>query len=83
MFTKDEENYLFIVLSQAYEYNRSKLEDISQMERAWNYLFSENSFLAKFCFIIALFLDGASFLIGLFLYACQGEKNDQSEAKAK
>ena len=83
LIAKDEENYLSTVLSEAYQYNRAKLEDISQMERAWNYLSSENRFLAVFCMIIAVFLDVASLLIGLFLYICQNERNGESNIKDK
>lgn len=64
-------NYISSILKKAYEYNRAKLENISDMERARNYLHSENSFLAICCCFIAVFLDVASCLIGLYMYTCQ------------
>lgn len=71
--TKNDENFISSVLAKSYEYSRAKLENISDMERAWNYLSSDNNFLAIFCFLIALFLDIASFLIGLCMHANQKE----------
>ncbi len=79
LLEKGGTEYVSGILSKAYEYNRNKLEDISDMERAWNYLHSENSFLAIFCGLIALFLDIASFFIGLYMYACQSKKEKLPE----
>ncbi len=79
LLEKSEAGYVSMILSKAYEYNRNKLEDISDMEQAWNYLHSENSFLAIFCGLIALFLDIASFFIGLYMYACRGKKKKLPE----
>ena len=46
------------MLKDAYQYSRDKLENISEMERAWNYLNSENNFLAWTCV-----LGGSVFLV--------------------
>lgn len=67
----EQESYVSSTLMEAYKYNRAKLENISNMERAWNYLRSDNNFLAICCYCIAVFLDIASFLIGLYMYTCQ------------
>lgn len=67
----EQENYVSNILLKAYKYSREKLEKISNLERAWNYLYSENNFLAILCFCIAIFLDIASFLIGLYMYSSQ------------
>ena len=62
-------------MREAYKYSREKLENISDMERAWNYLVnSDYRFLAVCCVIIALFLDAAAFLVGLYIYANKNEK---------
>lgn len=76
LIEKDEEGYISAVLSKSYQYNRAKLENISDMERAWNYIYSENNFLAIFCCLIAVFLDIASFFIGLYMYVCQEKSED-------
>lgn len=68
---KSEENYISNTIAQAYDYNRNRLENISDIERARNYLKSDNKLLACFCLIIAFFLDIASMFIGFFLYTCQ------------
>lgn len=73
------ENYVSRTLKEAYEYSRAKLENISDMERASDYLHSENSFLAIRCCCIAVFLDIASFLIGLYLYTCQATVDKESD----
>lgn len=78
LIEKDRENYVTNILAQAYEYSRAKLENISDMERARNYLYSENKFLAIFCCAIAVFLDVASFFIGLCMYVCQEKNQDIS-----
>lgn len=67
----EKKDYVSKTLAEAYEYSRAKLENISDLERAWNYLSSPNSFLAFFCVFIAVFLDFASFLIGIYLFAGQ------------
>lgn len=67
----EKKNYVPITLKETYEYSRAKLENISDMERASNYLHSENNYLAIRCLCIALFLDIASFLVGLYMYTCQ------------
>lgn len=67
----EQENYVSSTLLEAYKYSRAKLENISDLERAWNYLYSENNFLAILCSCIAVFLDIAAFLIGLYMYTCQ------------
>lgn len=77
LIEKDDEDYIATALSKAYEYSRAKLENISDMERARNFLFSENRFLAVFCCLISVFLDAASFFIGLCMYACQGSNQDK------
>lgn len=64
-----DEKYISVTMNQAYSYVRDRLQNINKMERAWNYLFSNNNFLAKFCALIAVFMDIASCIIGLFLYA--------------
>lgn len=67
----EQENYVSSTLLEAYKYSRAKLENISDLERAWDYLYSENNFLAILCSCIAVFLDIAAFLIGLYMYTCQ------------
>ena len=69
------DDYISNTLREAYKYSREKLENISDMERAWNYLVnSDYRFLAVCCFIIAVFLDAAAFLVGLYIYANKNEK---------
>lgn len=75
----EQENYVSRTIKEAYEYSRAKLENISDIERASNYLHSENSFLAIRCCCIAVFLDIASFLIGLYMYTCQATANKDSD----
>ena len=79
---KSADSYITDTLEKAYEYSRDKLEKISNMERAWNYFASDNSFLAIFCMLIAVFLDVASFLIGLYMYACKERKDDNTDNSA-
>ena len=67
----NDTNYISNILKQAYDYNREKLEKISDIERAWNYFYSEKNLLAWFCVIISIFLDISSMLIGFFLYTSQ------------
>lgn len=73
----EQNDYVSSTLAKAYRYSRSRLENISDMERARNYLSSENSFLAFLCLLIAIFLDVAAFLIGLYMYACQNRINQE------
>ena len=80
----DQENYVSFALIEAYKYSRAKLENISNLERAWDYLYSENNFLAILCSCIAVFLDIAAFLIGLYMYTCQNpaDKSSHNENSA-
>lgn len=83
LIAKESENYISNTLNQAYLYNREKLKNISDMERAWNYLSSENSFLAWFCFIISIFLDMVSFMIGIYMYVLEKKKEGAAENNKK
>ena len=74
LMDKSDTGYISNVLSKTYEYSRSKLESISSMEEAWNYLRSQNRFLAVFCCSIAFFLDFASLFIGLYRYFERGKE---------
>ena len=69
------------MLKNAYQYSRDKLENISEMERAWNYLKSENNFLAWACVFIAFFLDISSFLIGLYMNAVERKRTRHLPSK--
>lgn len=64
----ENQGYIDKTLYKAYEYNRNKLENISNIERASNFYNSDYNFLACFCILISVFMDFASFLIGMFLY---------------
>jgi len=61
-------DYVNVTLAQAYNLNRNKLENINEVEQAWDFAKSGYSFMAIFCGLIAFFMDFASFLIGIFLY---------------
>ena len=61
-------DYVNRTLLEAYEINRSTLEEINEVERAWEFLQSEYRFMAVFCGLIAFFMDFASFLIGIILF---------------
>lgn len=78
----EKENYVSSILMEAYKYSRAKLESISDMERAWNYLRSDNNFLAFFCCLIAIFLDIAAFLIGIYMYTCQDVSGKETKKEA-
>ncbi len=66
-------------LTKAYKLNREKLEKINPVEQAAKYLSSDFDFMAKFSFLIALFMDIASFLIGIFLYFVNDKKDDEED----
>lgn len=72
----DADNYILATLETAYDYNRNKLANITEMERAWNYLSSKEGRPAVFCLLVALFLDIASFIIGFVLYV-SGKRVEQ------
>ena len=74
----EQENYISCTLMEAYKYSRAKLENISNLEKAWDYLYSENNFLAIFCCLIAVFLDIAACLIGIYMYTCQDNANKKT-----
>lgn len=74
----EQENYISCTLMEAYKYSRAKLENISDLEKAWDYLYSENNFLAIFCCLIAVFLDIAACLIGIYMYTCQDNANKKT-----
>lgn len=67
-------NYVSNTLLEAYKVKRSKLDNISDLETAWNYLSSKNHFLAIWSFLIAIFLDITSLLIGFYMYTFQSTK---------
>lgn len=74
----EQENYISRTLMEAFKYSRAKLENISDLEKAWDYLYSENNFLAIFCCLIAVFLDIAACLIGIYMYTCQDNANKKT-----
>lgn len=57
------------VLQSAYTINRDLLENISGFEKAINYFKYDFSLMAVFSLAMALFLDVASFLTGVFMFA--------------
>lgn len=67
-YLENKQSYIENTITESYNYIRNKLENISNIESAWNFLKSDNNFLAIFCALISLFLDIASFLIGLFIH---------------
>lgn len=67
-------DYVSTTLTKAYQLNRTTLENINEVERAWNFLKSQYKFMAIFCGLIAFFMDFASFLIGIFLFYNDKEK---------
>lgn len=75
------------VLQSAYTINRDLLEDISGFEKAMNYFKYDFSLMAVFALAMALFLDVASFLTGVFMFGagffqCK-EKQDQKHGSTK
>ena len=48
--------------------SRSNLYNINILERSFRHLFGSYSFLAWFAFILSIFLDVSSLLVGLFIY---------------
>lgn len=75
------------VLQSAYTINRDLLEDISGFEKAMNYFKYDFSLMAVFALAMALFLDVASFLTGVFMFGagffqCK-EKQDQKHDSTK
>lgn len=57
------------VLDSAYRYNRDLLEDINNIEKAFNYFKYDFKAMAIFSLALALFMDFASFLTGGFMFA--------------
>lgn len=75
------------VLQSAYTINRDLLENISGFEKAINYFKYDFSLMAVFALAMALFLDVASFLTGVFMFGagffqCK-EKQDQKHGSTK
>lgn len=75
------------VLQSAYTINRDLLENISGFEKAINYFKYDFSLMAVFALAMALFLDVASFLTGVFMFGagffqCK-EKQDQKHDSTK
>ena len=82
-FLNGMEEFVSITLREAYKYSRGKLEQISDMERAWNYIVSSDyPFLAWCCLFIAVFLDAAAFLVGLYMYASPDINESKREEEA-
>ena len=67
-------DYKTITLEKAYSLNRQNLENISEIERAWNFLFSDFKYMAIYCGLIALFLDLSSLFVGVFIYFYEKSK---------
>lgn len=55
---------------------RTNLYNINALERAWKLLFSDYSWLAWFSFILAVFFDISSLLVGLFIIQKEGKRID-------
>lgn len=68
MPSSEENIALKEMLNTAYTLNRNNLESISEMETAINFLKSEHNKVAIISLLIAIFMDIASFLIGLILF---------------
>lgn len=76
---KADNDYVNSMLETAYSYSRNKLESITNIERAMNYMsFASESKPAVFCAAISLFLDLTSFIIGLTIYFIEKHAESQS-----
>lgn len=73
-------DYVNTTLSEAYHLNRTTLENINEVERAWEFLKSQYKFMAIFCGLIAFFMDFASFLIGIFLFYNDKDKPEKASS---
>ena len=71
---KENKDYKTVTLEKAYRLNRQNLESISEIERAWNFLFSDFKYMAVYCGFIALFLDLSSLFVGIFIYFYEKSK---------
>lgn len=72
-------DYKTDTLEKAYNLNRQDLEYISEIERAWNFLFSDFKYMATYCGTIALFLDLSSLFVGVFIYFYERERKVKSK----
>ena len=75
-FMQEFNDFTTSTLKAAYDLNRKTVEGINDVERAWNFIKSDFTFMAWFCLVIAIFMDLASFLIGIFIYYKEKEKDD-------
>lgn len=76
---KADNDFVHSMLETAYSYSRNKLESITNIERAMNYMsFASESKPAVFCAAISLFLDLTSFIIGLIIYFIEKHAESQS-----
>lgn len=78
---KDNVDYKTDLLKEAYDINRDSLENINDIERAWNFIFSEYNYMAIYCIFVAMFLDLTPFFVGMFTYLIdiKKSKNNQNE----
>ena len=67
------------MLDTAYNLNRNHLEPISEMEIAINYYKSDKNKVAVISLVIAIFIDVASFLIGIILYFLKKKVDEKHE----
>ena len=71
------------VLEEAYTLNRDLLEDISGFEKAINYFKYDFKLMAVLSAIMALFMDGASFLAGGFMFGAGFFKNAKNKKRKR
>lgn len=72
-------DYKTVTLEKAYNLNRQDLENISEIEKAWNFLSSDFKYMAIYCGVIALFMDLSSLSVGIFIYFYEKSKDDKNK----
>lgn len=65
---EDNIDYKTEMLKKSYNINRDSLENISDIERAWNFISSDYNYMALYCLFVALFLDLTPFFVGIYTY---------------
>ena len=68
-------------LKKAYKIDRQNLENISEIEQAYNYSKSDFKFMALYCFLVSLFLDLSPLFVGIFIYFTNNKKNNKNESE--
>lgn len=72
-------SYRTDTLEDAYRLNRQNLEEISSIEKAWNYLHSDFKYMAFYCLCVAVFLDLSSLFVGVFVFFTDGKEKANPE----